>query len=71
MLGRFLGLPGALLIVGAAHLLAGVAGIAVARTKLRGVRVMNDTVAEVGRSVATIAAEARVARPPERLPSGS
>jgi hypothetical protein len=70
VLGRFLGLPGALLLVGAAHLLAGVVGIAVARRKLRGVRVMDDTVAEVGRSVATIAAEAGVTRS-ERLPTGS
>jgi hypothetical protein len=70
VLGRHLSLPGAFLLVGGVHLLAGAAGIAVARTKLRGVRVMDDTVAEVGRSVATIAAEAGVTRP-DRVPAGS
>jgi hypothetical protein len=60
-LGRLVGLPLAALIVGGAHLLAGLVALVVVRDRLRKTRVMDGTVAEVTRSVATLRAPGRAA----------
>src|SRR5262245_11729395 len=59
-LGRLTGLPQALLIVGGLHVLAGAVALAVAlgRRRRRPSRMMGTTTMEVGRTLATIRAQA-------------
>jgi hypothetical protein len=56
VLGRWIGLPAALFVVGGVHLVAGAAGLALVLGKLRKAELLAGTSHEVGESVAALAA---------------
>jgi hypothetical protein len=56
VLGRWMGLPVALFVVGGVHLVAGAAGLAVVLGKLRRAEILSESSHEVDRSVAALAA---------------
>jgi len=62
-LGRVIGSAAAFLAVALVHLVAGAVAFVVVGRKLKDARVMDETVSEVGRSVATLRAQVAGAEP--------
>ena len=59
LLARWVGLPGALALVGLANLVGGALGISAALRRMRSVRVMDETQEELNRSAAALTAPPR------------
>ena len=59
LLARWMGLPGALALVGLANLVGGALGISSALRRMRSVRVMDETQEELNRSAAALTAAPR------------